>query len=78
MKFSCAGVTLITRVIVTSCYIANNNSTFFKLYRQVKSLNWRLRILSDVARRGLRPPEWAMKKGIEEGGESGDVDDIDG
>ncbi|PAC14844.1 hypothetical protein CD006_06705 [Enterobacter sp. 10-1] len=76
MKFSCAGVTLITRVIVTSCYIANNNSTFFKFNRQVKSLNWGLGILSDVAPRGLRPPGWATEKGIAEG--SGDVDDIDG
>ncbi|MBE3059093.1 hypothetical protein GXB74_23570 [Klebsiella pneumoniae] len=28
-----------TQVIVTSWYIANNNFTFFKIYRQVKSLN---------------------------------------
>ncbi|HBW7245632.1 TPA: hypothetical protein MFC71_000588 [Klebsiella pneumoniae] len=39
MKLRCAGVTKITQVIVTSYYIANNNFTFFKIYRQVKSLN---------------------------------------
>ena len=38
MKLRCAGVTKITQVIVTSCYIANNNFTFFKIYRQVKVL----------------------------------------
>lgn len=47
MKLGCAGITKITQVIVTSCYIANNNSTFFKIYRQVKNLNYRLGILSE-------------------------------
>ena len=47
MKLGCAGITKITQVIVTSCYIANNNFTFFKIYRQVKNLNYRLGILSE-------------------------------
>lgn len=49
MKLSCAGVTLITQVIVTSCYIANINFTFYKIFREVKSLNSGVRKVSDEA-----------------------------
>lgn len=46
MKLGCAGITKITQVIVTSCYIANNNSTFLNL-SSGKNLNYRLGILSE-------------------------------
>ncbi|TCB98254.1 hypothetical protein E0L21_22280 [Kosakonia quasisacchari] len=38
----------ITSVIVTSCYIANNNFTHRPITRQVNSLNRSVRIISDM------------------------------
>ncbi|HBP35348.1 MAG TPA: hypothetical protein DD675_16805 [Raoultella ornithinolytica] len=70
-------------MIVTSCYIANINSTFFIFYRQVKTLNCGLGKLSDSESCGLRPHEWAAgeekrwaKKRV--GMSSGKTDNIDG